>query len=262
MPIHHFLPFSVLASCVALVSACAVDDDVPDVGAAVQTLGYTVTRPPSRLIAPGTVVAITSATPFQARVVCSSNGAIGDIQLAESDTQTAAWQQASRASFSLSANTINDLSARLGGERLRSVSMQLSNTKVYELNDEQLVAAAMNGNTSEACLRALQARQKDGQAVTMIKSVLQADVAYSLHFERSLDVEAKLRLAKIAAPELLAQYEFKDDASIHGEALYFGVIDDAFLLAELLDEVAASSPTLGSAPTERRLIGAELAMQY
>lgn len=261
MPNPIALPLAV-AALLVLVACGSQDPKATDIAGAVQALGYTAARPPTQLTPPGTVVAITSQQPFQARVVCSQTGALGDVTLAESATQSSEWSRQSKARFGVSADVADRLNAKFGAGHLKEISLSLSNTKVFELSDEELIEAATGGHTTTACLSALEARRNNGDPVTMIRSVLQADVVYTLHFATDIDAQAKLAYLKAAAPELLARYTLDGTSAIKGDALYFGIIDDVVLLRELVDHADPSRPALVAVTNSRRLIGPEVRMQY
>ena len=254
-----------LVFAVLLTSSCGGQDTREvKLADAITSLGYTVIRPPSQLMPPGSIVSVSTQAPFQARVVCSRNGAIGDATPAESPTQSSEWSRKAQTSFNVSASIPTKVNTSLGANHIRDISLSLSNTRVFELTDDTVVQAAMDGNTSAACAAALQARTDSGDALTMIRSVLQADVVYTIHYTTELTAEAKLEVLKVAAPELLAKYELDGGNTIKGSALFFGVVDDLVMLKELQEYAGKESPPMLGTTRDQaeRLMGYEVAIQY
>ena len=254
------LVVSILLSC----SCGGQDTREVKLSDAIATLGYTVIRPPSQLMPPGSIVTVSTQAPFQAKVVCSQSGAIGDTAPAESATESAEWSRKAQTSFHVSAAIPSKLNADLGADHIRDISLSLSNTKVFELSDDAVIQAAMDGNTSLACAAAIKARSGAGDPLTMIRSVLQADVVYTLQYATELSADVKLAILKAAAPELLAKYDLHGGNTIKGTALFFGIVDDQVLLQELQENAGKDERSaLGATRDEaKRLLGDEVVVHY
>lgn len=223
---------------------------------------HTPLTPPSKLLSPGTIVALKNEGPFKTSVVCEQSGALGNnVKLLESDTIS--FSELTSQTFTVSLKKLELINkmiqAKLGGgtEYVKSVTFSLKNPKLFELTDEE-VQNKITDHT-EACANAVSRRMEGGQQLTMIKSVIQASVNYKLDFDWSVDAGAKLELTKDIAPELSLDFSDVTEDTIKGENLYWGIVDDVFLfnvLAQSMSDVrgVGATPVLGE---NRRLIPSE-----
>jgi len=153
------------------------------------------------------------------------------------------------------------INAKLGYKAVKNISMQLTNTFVYETSDEAVIAAAKSGTTSDACKIAITNRFQSNNPMTMISTALQADVVYTIDFEDGISSEVKFALTQTIAPELTGNAIVKGEDRVEGKGLLFGIIDDRQLLSSFasvvkgLPQLAVSDSV---AESERRLIGSNL----
>lgn len=223
------------------------------------TYGYNYEQPPSVLHGPGTIVVLKSVTPFQLKKVCGQEDALGEnVPLDDSPTMSADLSKLKDTTFTFTPIDISKLNAKLGGKYLKKITMSLKNVKIIELKDTVVHERAGQHKFTQPCVQAIFERIQAAQPITMISSVIQADVVYNLQYDAALDVQLKAELTKNLAPELGINASSTDIESLKGEKLYWGILDDKVLLSALMRQM----PGMGmfaisedqKAGTNRRLI--------
>ncbi len=216
---------TILGMSVVLLGGCAKKplDQV------IQSQGYTSLVPPSNLLAPGTIVFEKSRDPLQVGILCASSSAIGGSEITvESPTTELSQVLSKRKQFSLGAGYLSALRAKGEFERIRDVKLTIRNPKLIELPRDRALQA-VGQNRTEFCAQAVQTYADQGQAISMIVAVLQADVVYEVVLEEqsSLDVGAKVEMLDHLAAELQLASHRVEGTTIMGEGLFFGAIDEA-----------------------------------
>lgn len=202
------------------------------------TYGHNYEQPPSVLHGPGTIVVIRRVNPFQLKQVCTQEDALGEnVPLDDSPTMSADLSKLIDISFTFTIIDINKLNAKLGGKYIKKITMYLKNAKIIELRDTVVQERAGQHKFTQPCVQAIFERIQAAQPITMISSVIQADVVYNLQYEAALDLQLKAELTKNVAPELGIKASSTDIESLKGEKLYWGIIDDKVLLSILMRQM-------------------------
>lgn len=212
-----------------------------------KSYGYAEIRPPSDLLAPGSVVWVQTTKPFQAGVVCTQDESLGDdFEVSYSQTATSSLRRKVEGSFQIDAELLEILKAEAGMRSIKNVSVQLTNPTIESIRDTDVQMFA--GHRSPHCKAAIAARKAAGFNVTMISSAIRADVVYSVTWEKSAEMDVKARIDAIQglAARLGIRAVRVDEHTIQGVNLYWGVTDDRYLaqLAEKLcdDACRAAGP--------------------
>jgi hypothetical protein len=204
---------------------------VESFGGMLAKYGFVELRPPSTLVPPGTIVRVKNADPLQAGIVCTQKSALGaDVPLQESSSQEIVADDRDGASYYLDGSNLPILSVDARYASVERLKMSLTNVRVLEIADEAVYERFKQ--RSAGCQNAVAGLlQSPGSNVSMIKSVLMADVTYSAEFKRDqkLDAAVKVSLLKDIAPALGANSETATETGVSGKALYWGVIDDVRL---------------------------------
>jgi hypothetical protein len=81
----------------------------------------------------------------------------------------------------------------------------------------------------DSCTKAIEFRQKQGQKITMIKSVIQASVLYRIDFEGGIDATARMQILQRIAGGMGLKVAERAQDTMEGDGLYWGVRDDESL---------------------------------
>lgn len=196
--------------------------------------GFVELRPPSNLFEPGTWVEVLGSDPLHLSIVCNPETALG---LSESDlvSQSESLQidflSELKADFSVDAEALEQINADAGAKAFRSLNFSISNIKLLELPDD--VVFDRFQNRSEGCRQAIKFRFEGENPVSMIKSVLIADVTYTATFDGGINAQAKAKAVEDLALNLGVAIGNTDDntSTLTGKQLIWGVRDDVRLAA-------------------------------
>ncbi len=245
------------------LSGCVGPNEAPPtIAQAIADTGFTQLQPPSKLFSPGAVLAVTTSDPFQGRIVCGQTGALGeDITLAESATLTSEWQRKVSGGINLDLTFLQKLSAQVDAKGVKTINLALTNTQILEVADEVVVTSALAGNATAGCRGAIKGRLSEPGTLTMIRSVIQADVEYTVVYDDSLSSAAKSTLSEKLAASISADLSVSGDNKLQAKGLYFGIIDDSVLLHSFLSNTPELNPGLQAAPANPRTIPAGAALR-
>lgn len=194
--------------------------------------GYSELRPPSTLAPPGTIVHVKSKTPYEVSVICPPMEAFGpNFSPVPSDTKQTVLSSSTSKTFELDAGYLDLLKADSRYKDLKSIKVLLSNVKVPIITDEMVVKNV--SNRSLTCAEAVKNRRSQKFDLTVVDSVLIADVVYSIEFDSKLNlsVEVKKGLIQGLSPKLGADSSTVTAESVNGKSLYWGISENAYLLS-------------------------------
>jgi len=239
---------SILVLCVFLATGCAnVGDDAQSIGQAVNDLGFTQVYPPTTLSPPGTVVWVQGDQTFTSGVVCTQDNALGEgLDVRQAPTLTAEWRNKASAGMTLGGTFTQKLNAELGGTYLKDVALRLTNAVVLELDDAQVLDHAASHDPSPGCLAAIGLRREEGATLSIVRSVLKADVEFTLSYDTGTTAEAKAEVSERIRANLSGSAKVTRDDSIVAKNTFIGVKDDALLFRGFMQ--ANGSPLLGAGP--------------
>ena len=228
------------------------DTETSTLGPVLTENGFVELRPPSNLYEPGTWVEVLQQSPLNLGIVCGPLDALGlgDSEgVKVSNSIELSFQSQLKPEFSVDAETIKSWQVNLSLGAVRSVNFNLSNIKLMELPDTAVFGGFKN--RSQDCDDAIKFRLGNANPVSMVKSVLVADVEYLVDFEGSIDAEAKGEAAKLLAANLGAKIEHgqSNNTRIIGQQLVWGIRDDV-ALAKFGYELSST----GSANSDRSIL--------
>ena len=252
--------------CTSFLAAIACSPVPPNVPpAAQQTFSDTLTqygfvelRPPSTLLPPGTIVLLRSRNPLRAQIVCTQKAALGStVEVQSSDSKSTSLASQSEKAFRLDASAMPWLATKSAYQAIGGVVMQLSNVRLLEIPDTAVYEGA--AQRSEACMRAVGDLHGDpANPVSMIKSVLAADVSYGVEFKTSasLDVGSRLALVRALALDLGADADSATAEQVRGSSLFWGVTDEIRLAQVGVHAEALPAPAGASGNGDLPMAGA------
>jgi hypothetical protein len=189
--------------------------------------GYTLLRPPSTLMMPGTIVyRAERGSAIKAGIVCTQEASLGPAlqdKLEVSDSATSKFAQKLSGKFSVGAAYLDTIKADAEFSHVKTISLTLSNVKVYELPINVIVDNEKL--RSEGCKAALKFAGNKEMKVSMISSALQADVVYSVELDTtaSADAALKLKVMQGLAVKLGGKLEVGSESTLSGQGLLWGL---------------------------------------
>lgn len=216
----------------SVLVSCAHNPD--DVGDQLEDLKFTELVPPSRLAPPGTFFHILSESPFAIATVCPADRAFGqELPLRDSPSADIQRIESSNTNINLSAGLRSSISGSTDFENIRDITYTLSNVRIIEIDDQALFDDSVA--LEDSCDAAVDFRLDEGQTVSIVKQVLQADILYDFNFNSSasLSLEDKQTIVENLSVALGANRTSATSGQVKGEGLFWGVRDDVRLACRL-----------------------------
>ena len=213
-----------LVSCSLVLTGC------PGVGSLLRAYNFTEVRPASTLLAPGTVVWVKHARPFNAGIICTQTASLGGaFKALESPTATIEMRRALSTEFQIDAQYLKEIQLDARLKHVSNVTVQLRNPTVYAVTDTDVLASV--GQRNPLCTQAIEARQEAGYTVSMISAALLADVNYKVSYSQEVqfDPKVKLEIAQQLALKLGVAVNITSESTIEAKGLYWGIVDDRHL---------------------------------
>ena len=215
---------SILTLCLLGCTGC------PTLTSVLSGYGFTELRPPSRLMAPGTLVWVKRHKPFQGGIVCTAEASLGQrFEPVRSPTMDSKLTELTQQEFEVSAEFVELVRNDMHYDAIKNMTVTFQNPIVYAATDTDVLRNLVARDP--VCTQAVALRRERGYAITMVAQALQADVVYNVQFKESLGLNAHER-QKILE-HLSAKFGFErsaaTDSSISGKNLYWGISDDAYL---------------------------------
>src|SRR5512132_548492 len=203
-----------------------------DLSSTIKEMGHQELRPPTSLTPPGTIIVIRGEAPVEVAVVCTQDEVVKSDSVTRSPTQGVTLVEKTRTSFRVGAEYLGAYGVDMKVSRLQGVSLTLTNAEVQEIPDSAIPAALRS--LSADCREAIRVRRGHNRTVGLIKSVLKANVVYTLEFDDEVDASGKAAIISQLALKLGGSVDSSRASTITGEGLYWGVLTDTdFLLPGL-----------------------------
>jgi hypothetical protein len=215
-----------------LVLVCLFLFGCKTLGDVITDYGYGLLQTPMNLTPPGTIVEKQSDNPVILEIVCSQAGALGDqFAVLWSPTYNREFIKKVSTTFDLNPLELDEIKSDATYKSIKNIKITLSNAKIGQLSADAVYASVPN--RTPACQAAIDAYIKDGRKITMVSSVLQADVVYDVQFDKSanLSASAKEELLKGLASKLGIGHSNVREDKVSGQSLYWGIKDNVFLLS-------------------------------
>ena len=218
-----------LAIC-AYVAPALVGGRAATIDSILRQYKFTALAPPSTLVPPGTLVTVISEDPLVVGVICPSTESLGGElakQLITSDSSASEEAAKLTGEFNLGIADQERLSAAVGSKFAKTIRVTLSNVKVVEIPDS--VVFDLISGRKDSCSKAVEFRRKNGQKVSMIKSVIQASALYTVDFDGTVDAKSRADITRAIAGSLGLTEGSASNGTIRGDNLFWGVRDDPSL---------------------------------
>ena len=231
-------------------------EDVPDgrpaEPTALETLlsqaGFMVLKPPSRLHGPGTLNTVESGTDdglgtgfVHLHPTCK----LKDVQSlvpVESPTADRIITQLKSRSFDASAKLMDQIEVAGLGEKVKSVKMSLTNSRILLLSHEELLGLQLE-LIQGSCEQAIKYNLEAGSRVCQTESVLQTDVVYTIEYRDEVSAGKRAELTKEIAEQVKLSRERAGENRIAGQRLYYGVrlMPRCIELADVGQQIASNA---------------------
>jgi hypothetical protein len=219
----------------------------PGMGALLRQYGYTELRPPSQLMAPGTMVWVQDTKPFQAGVICTQAMSLGaNFKPMQQPTASDQLNKAADTKFDIGAEYMSMVKANGSFELIENIQVELHDPVIYTVNDVDIVNSI--GQRDPVCAQAISNRAKAGYVVTMISSALMADVTYHVVWKTNANVDVQVKIAALygLAPHLGVTEASATDTTITGKHMFWGVKDDLYLAQLSANGSGTGGPASGT----------------
>lgn len=234
--------------CLFVLSGCGTT-----LSKTIRNYGYTDLQPPMNLTPPGTIIEIQNDT--LEGIVCTQTASLGAaFEVPESATYNIDLMQAINKTFSISADYLKQIQAAGGFSAIKKIYLTLSNAKVSQLSADTVFANVIY--RSPECQKAIDEYVKNARKVTMVTSVLIADVVYRVEFESSakLDASAEADILRRLAPKLGLSYSSSGSEKLEGQGLFWGIKEESLLVKitfnrKVLEHVSAGGAVAGGSAT-------------
>ena len=229
---------SALLLCGSIYAYLYFVQKTPTIGSVLVDNGFVELRPPSNLYRPGMLVEVRHENPLHIGIICNSRDALG---LADgsgtivSKSSDLSFNSHLLGQFSVDVDTIRVWRGDAKLTALQNITFKLSNTKLIEIQDTSVVEGIKS--RTKACREAIKLRLGAKSKITMVKSVLIADVTYHATFATHINAQERSK----ALTELALQLGAKIDTSqstgmvLNGTQLVWGIRDDRTLARVGLD---------------------------
>ena len=218
----------------------------PGLNEAIQTYGYTSITPPSTLMTPGTVVYRIEQDPLQAGTICRAETVFGEEDITtQSSTASMVQELSQEGSFSLDVNLTSLLNGNANAEHIKNVNVTLKNATLIEVPLADAMKA-IDENRQDYCAEAIEESIKQGREVSLIASVLRADVTYDVVLDTSagLSAEASQELIEGLAVSMGLSASNVNNTNIEGTGLFWGARQDVELATRGLEVQSMGSGAL------------------
>lgn len=203
-------------------------------GEVIGDYGYSELRPPNTLYPPGTVVEIRKSKPMVLDIVCTQEGSLGtDFKVPESNTYNRELVKKLNKLFAFDADYLRQIKGNVKLEKIKNIKLEFSNTTILQLSADAVIENLDCRTVS--CKKAIEVYLDKKRNVTMITSVLKADVKYHVVFEKEagLSIEAKKEILKGLATELGISFKSSRENQISGNGLFWGIRQEHILVSPL-----------------------------
>jgi len=200
------------------------------IGQVIEKYGYTELRPPTTLHPPGTLVHVSSHSPLTLETVCSVTAAFGPrLPVSLSNSANTDIAQELRRVVKVNVDSLSQVYGSARYQDVSNVTVTFGRVRVLEVADADVFANLRH--RTPFCAHAVARSWQTNDTVTLVRSVLQADVTYTISFKSDGDASVKAEIARGVAGDLgLTVNETTiGTGTIEGDALYWGVIDDVNL---------------------------------
>lgn len=218
---------------VAIGAGCQSENPGTTPSNTVKAYDFTEVVPPSTLYLPGTIVGIRRTVPNTSLdIICDQASASGPkLPLQNSSSVDAETQRRTSGTFKLDVTALKTLTGDVSIKGVKDVTYTLKNLQIKELSGNAAVAAEKHREPD--CVEAVDRATRNGQVLTMVKTVLIADVVYTVNFDASVDlsVEAKQGLIKEIAGSLGVGGAETSASKFTGQGLIWGIRDNANYIA-------------------------------
>jgi hypothetical protein len=195
-----------------------------DLSKTIKEMGHQELRPPTTLTPPGTIIVIRGEAPIEVAVVCTQDEVVKSGNVLRSPTQSVTLAEKTKTSFRLGAEYLGAYGVDMKVSHLEGVSLTLAKAEVQEIPDSALPAALRNLGAD--CKEAIRVRREHNRTVGLIKSVLKANVVYTLEFDDEVDASGRATILSQLAVKLGGSVDSSRASTIQGEGLYWGILTD------------------------------------
>jgi len=201
-------------------------------------------RPPVDTLTPGTVIYVESQSQKSVTVgrVCSQANAVGEgVSINDGNGADTDLARKLSGEWKLDADYLNQLSAGVGDNFVKDVSLKLSNVHILEIDDDVAFKGRGDHQTAE-CKQAVSRRRAEGKRVAMVKKSFKADAEYSVTFKNTatLTAETKEQIINNVKAKLGGNVTVEGSRLVAGKGLVWGILESESLLDDTVNAATST----------------------
>ena len=210
-------------------------------------IGFYSVRPPSTLVAPGSIYHVSSDGRFYT-LVCKADAQDVAAVLERSPSEEMVARELQKMTYSLDAEPTRQINAALDGNIVELVNYSLRDVTVLEIPLDKNAEIFAKLTQHELCRNQVDDLLENGELVCQGQSVLQATVEYQLATKSAADGSAKLAPENISAVKAALEaavstsVAFDQGRFVSGTALHYGVKVNPMCATRATDRVARHLP--------------------
>ena len=209
----------------------------------VRDYGYQPVKPPSLLFEPGAIVKIRNMVgPVKLETICPAAGAVPGLTVRKSPGASLEATQKFSTLNKIDADYIRLINVRIGANVVREVSTKWANVELLETDRESIRKALPN--RTEECKQSVADAKKAGEKLTMISSVIKADVDYTVSLKVGVSVTAQIAAEIVKGLGLTGDHtnDLTANSTVKGSGIYWGMREISNQRTAELDPDRRSEP--------------------
>ena len=210
-------------------------------------VGFYPLKPPSTLVGPGSIYHVSRDGKFY-RTICKVDTAEIEAVVERSPSEEMIARELQKANYSLGAEPIRAINAKLDGDVVASANYTLSSVNVLEVPLERNEEIFIGLTKREACRNTIDRLLQNREFVCQGQSVLLATVEYQVSSrtvaggEGRIDAEKATTIKAALEATVNAKLDFSHGRFTSGTGLYYGVKVNPYCISRPTDRAPRRLP--------------------
>ena len=212
-----------------------------------ENAGFYPLKPPSTLVGPGSIYHVSRDGKYY-RTICKANELDVGPFIERSPSEETIARELQKAKYSLGADPVRQINAKLDGDTVESANYTLSSVSVLEISLERNFEILTSLTKREACQRTIDNLLANHEFVCQGQAALLATVEYQLTSKASVGGSAQLSPEKASSikaaleASVNANVDFSNGKFTSGTGLYYGVKLNPYCITRPTDHAARRVP--------------------
>jgi hypothetical protein len=237
----------VIAAVPAAVIAYQFGDTRNALDRSLENAGFYPLKPPSMLVGPGSIYHVSRDGKYY-RTICEADEAEVRSFIKRSPSEETIARELQKAKYSLGADPVRLINAKLDGDTVESANYTLSSVTVLEIPMDRNREIQMGLTKHEACQSTIDELLANHEFVCQGQAALLATVEYQLTSKATVGGSANLTPEKVSSiktaleASVNSSVDFSNGRFTSGTGLYYGVKLNPYCITRQTDRVARRVP--------------------